>query len=220
MTKPSKQLVVQIEKKHILIFALLIIGSLIAFGIWHQLSRPGLSPEKRAVEYVKTNTSFTDEPTKTSIIDQSTIDKIDRLKQSGARAGDVLIVYEPKTKAIIYRPGADKIVDIIDTTRGDGLDLSRGLRLTILYTSNFKAKAEHAEQTILKIWPEMEGRIETKLTTAKLGSNLITPGPKSNAYTTNDLNNLADKLNLPIAIDPPKQILNESSASVFIYINK
>ncbi len=172
-----------------------------------------MSVKDQAILFVSKNTNFEEKPTNIILIKGDLNNQI--LLNNDAKKGDVLLIYEPKRKAVLYRPSLSKIVSVINTTRGDGLDLSEDIDVTIYCKTSFK-KATEIHKKIIKIWPEIKGNISIKRTELEFPKNFISPGPDAEKETYSDINNLLEKVDLPFKNTISKDF---TKGKVIIYIN-
>ncbi len=203
-----------IKTRDILILGIVIIIAIVAGLIYISQQHNPKTKNKKQIAINKINkiTNLGNQPTKVS-----TINNLDNeiIKANGGNKGDLLLVYEQKRKAIIWRPQKSKIVAMIDTTRGDGLDLSQKINLIIYYNVNNKQAVDNLSNKIRQEWPETVFDIKIKPIEKEIKQSFIAPGAKATKYTYQDIHYLVEKINLPIN---PVPIAKSNNHQIVIYL--
>lgn len=218
----SRNVTVTITKVHLTILAILlliILGVFCADKMGFFDKKP---PKQRAVEQVAKNTDFGGNPTRVELLNSEHITKNSLLKDGQAKEGDILLIYEPRRKAVIWRPADSKIISVLDTTRGDGLDVSDSAAITIFYinTETAKQKAKNIQKQLSDTWPELAKKIKLEPTDVQLSvKSFIAPGATASDSTMNDITTLTEKISIPISTSSPKKLLH-TKTSIIVYIKE
>lgn len=218
----TTSLTINISKFHVLALGILLIGVVGFVYTDRQGVFKELPPDQRAINYMKKNTGFTGDPTKVEIVKNDNIKNNKLLEDNQAADGDVLLIYSAHQKAVLWRPSNQKIINILDTTRSDGLDISSSASITLLHLNNdsAKARAEQIKQNILSNWPELKDKIKISPIESGIAiKEFIGPGDQANENTMNDITVITEKVGLPISTVKPKQLPLVDS-TILVYVGK
>lgn len=155
------------------------------------------NPLSIAERYVASKTVY-QEPSKRKLIDNNLLDTQAVLKERGALVGDVLLVYADRQKAIIYRPSTGMIVGVIETSRGDGLDIAKNTKIIIFYSDDSIKKAESIAKNIVSTWQELDKRVYLSKTDAKFPGDFVSAVKLNDKSQSDTVIALTEKVAIPI----------------------